>query len=762
MNDSFKDTETIMDSLYGIIKVSPFEKNIICTPEFQRLRGIKQLGFVNLVYPAAEHSRFVHSIGVCHQAKNLTDQINENISNNARYKRWSNTPIELQETPKITTIERVVISATALIHDITHLPFSHEFESTIKFDNKGIPNHDDFENNPAMFTYLFDEKNSSLAKIISYYNNLFIKELENDKKWNNLLNAPSKGKKIHNGRIKFKVGSNSSTSTKKYIELPLLGVLIFEILLFDDTETFLSDYLINDEKLFKTKRVKCDWDINYIDWYPLIYWHRHYRKDIICDTICADLLDFIQRDGIATGTTSKLDLKFLDRMVIAKTLHYKSIDKENIPIDKIPECCEHIVFDIYDFKRKLIRESIISELVGCLNVRYQLFERVYNHRVVEGAKAMLHRIIQLLCEVDVLNTKLLYDIYSDSVIKPTEDSSFFDWILYLNQDEKGKIPINNVQDKRYNNIKLAAELVLNIKKRKVFREFSIYNCFNKLNSELNQDNRDKEIAESINSCKILSLKFKEAIVKRKFIELIENKNKELKEIYFNRAAVKQELPDELILFGFSNFGSKFKNPNFLVIVPDKQNTDKITILKNLDNPVHIKEMLDSIELAYYSLWRIYIFIHPAFFNRAIDNYSNIFKKISDELDNSIYNILSVQIKNSIENYQDLIPFNPIDIDEILNRSIDVEIEKALNSSKDRIVIIRSILKEKIINELKIKVYSNNELVKRLSFYQNRDKVITLIREEPFAARRKMDEKDENKQIEYYISTIYDQFLKILS
>ena len=71
IDSPFYDTETSHDPIWGAIKISEFEKRLINTPEFQRLRRIKQLGFVNLVYAAAEHSRFVHSIGVCHHSKKL-------------------------------------------------------------------------------------------------------------------------------------------------------------------------------------------------------------------------------------------------------------------------------------------------------------------------------------------------------------------------------------------------------------------------------------------------------------------------------------------------------------------------------------------------------------------------------------------------------------------------------------------------------------------------------------------------------------------
>ncbi len=43
-------------------------KQIIDTAEFRRLSRISQLGLVSLVYPAAHHSRFEHSLGVYRMA----------------------------------------------------------------------------------------------------------------------------------------------------------------------------------------------------------------------------------------------------------------------------------------------------------------------------------------------------------------------------------------------------------------------------------------------------------------------------------------------------------------------------------------------------------------------------------------------------------------------------------------------------------------------------------------------------------------------
>ena len=61
----------ITDPIHGPMKFHPIEKAVIDTPKFQRLRDIKQLGGSFYVYPAADHTRFVHSLGVAHLAKKM-------------------------------------------------------------------------------------------------------------------------------------------------------------------------------------------------------------------------------------------------------------------------------------------------------------------------------------------------------------------------------------------------------------------------------------------------------------------------------------------------------------------------------------------------------------------------------------------------------------------------------------------------------------------------------------------------------------------
>lgn len=89
---------------------------LIDTPEFQRLRRIKQLGLGLYTYQGAEHSRFTHSLGAFHLMTRVLDRLSERH----------------EIAPEAHTAAR----AAALLHDVGHGSFSHVMEKVLGFHHE--------------------------------------------------------------------------------------------------------------------------------------------------------------------------------------------------------------------------------------------------------------------------------------------------------------------------------------------------------------------------------------------------------------------------------------------------------------------------------------------------------------------------------------------------------------------------------------------------------------------------------------------------
>ncbi len=122
MQENNERTQRIRDPVHGLIRfggsgdrhldeTDRIAWRLLNTPEFQRLRRIRQLGFSDLVFPGATHSRFAHSVGVYHTARRLIRIIARRQGGSRDRDR-----------------ERVTLLA-AMLHDVGHGPFSHVFEA---------------------------------------------------------------------------------------------------------------------------------------------------------------------------------------------------------------------------------------------------------------------------------------------------------------------------------------------------------------------------------------------------------------------------------------------------------------------------------------------------------------------------------------------------------------------------------------------------------------------------------------------------------
>jgi HD superfamily phosphohydrolase len=100
-----KFVDKVLDNVHGFIGLTKLESKICDLPVFRRLIHIKQLGLANWVFPGAEHTRYIHSLGVMH----IIDQM----------------AIKLHYDDK----ERQIVRLAALLHDLGHYPLSHVGEA---------------------------------------------------------------------------------------------------------------------------------------------------------------------------------------------------------------------------------------------------------------------------------------------------------------------------------------------------------------------------------------------------------------------------------------------------------------------------------------------------------------------------------------------------------------------------------------------------------------------------------------------------------
>ena len=267
------------------------EIDIVDTPEFQRLGGIKQLGTSYFVFRGAVHTRFEHSLGALAQAQNIIDAVNRSPLSQRRVDERGMRLARL----------------AALLHDLPHVPFGHTLEDEFGL----LVRHD--ENFSRLDALLKDSRIGALLA-----DHLDAEEYE-----------------------------------QLLFVLDAVGPA-------DEAEKRLS----KDERL-----------VERLGEYA-------YVADIVANTVCADVLDYIVRDLSACGMPVSLGTRFLD---------YFQITPGNVPL-KVNRNRMALRLD----KRGMPRPDVESEVLKLLTFRYELAERVFFHHTKNAASVMIGQAVSLL------------------------------------------------------------------------------------------------------------------------------------------------------------------------------------------------------------------------------------------------------------------------------------------------------------------------------------------------------------------------------
>ncbi len=129
---------TLRIPVSGSVPVANEVLQIIETQEFQRLRGVRQLGPTYFVYPGAVHTRFEHSLGTYALSLKYAKVLLERDE----FYEFAQSPADMVK----------LLIASALLHDIGHYPFSHLIEEIGQLPGINLKKHEDRADHLIMHT----------------------------------------------------------------------------------------------------------------------------------------------------------------------------------------------------------------------------------------------------------------------------------------------------------------------------------------------------------------------------------------------------------------------------------------------------------------------------------------------------------------------------------------------------------------------------------------------------------------------------------
>jgi HD superfamily phosphohydrolase len=413
--------------MYGDEHLSAGEIDLLHTPMLQRLYDLHQLGLTDRVFIDASHSRLHHVVGVLEQTEKLIDAIIRNLRANPERELFyqSERPKSGDFADRVRDA-RPVIRLIGLLHDLTHAPFGHTIEDEIRLV---ASKHDHPERQSEAFYRLVCQYLGWLAleagvrPTNSNEKNAADPEMPAEL-WQHLLNpASSMPKAALTDVAAMSVALLSNPSEQALAAWKRSHARNDAI---DDIAQFLAQLAEAMRALLyldvlhaeEISAEQCPSEAPYA-FEQLIHavleglnrahlrekyrFDKHrdaYMLDIIGNTVCADLLDYAQRDSHFAGIKLGYDS---DRIAENFTLvswelglkgrRLKEGEDPKITKDPFPGRSIRTAISLYSHK---LRTDVPSELMNLLNVRYYIYERALFHPTKCAAGAMLGTGLQLM------------------------------------------------------------------------------------------------------------------------------------------------------------------------------------------------------------------------------------------------------------------------------------------------------------------------------------------------------------------------------
>lgn len=357
------------DPLYGAKVLSPLAVRIIDTPEFQRLAKLRQLGFADVAYRGAHHTRFEHSVGTYFICRTIMRRIVQNherlgLEHPGKFlsRLFRQFPQNAEVHKNVITHQSrwrgltEVVSIAALLHDIGHVPFGH----TLEDEFAGIfPKHDQLAG-PRLHAMLFDPA-SELAAVINKSQDPWIGKIPNERlgqliyvilNWKERIEAREGFNTLLQKEIEQTERQSSSEAESNEQEHP------GQLQRLQDLKTWHAEFL--EDELF----------------HP-------FMSDIIGNTICSDLLDYLPRDRTYLGMEARYHSRLQRYFTIREGTLYP------------PEEGLRMSIMVTRGAHGGQRRDVATAVLDIMRERYEMAERVYYHHKKAAASAMLAKQVEL-------------------------------------------------------------------------------------------------------------------------------------------------------------------------------------------------------------------------------------------------------------------------------------------------------------------------------------------------------------------------------
>ncbi len=309
----------------------------------------------------------------------------------------------------ISEAEKVLIRLGALLHDVSHVPLSHDIERKshkifFTSDDQHVKvrshygcydKHDDYGHNPLLYLLLCDQNRSVLARVLRRYSKPFYELLLDGKQASPHLKS-------------FFSVLDEVDSKQWDAQVELLPSLLFHLLSYESLEEAerRPEREIAVDISPNGALATAHWGLGPPALRSSMHesWYQPFRHDIIGNTLSADLIDYLRRDPKRLGSERQVDLHLLNYYVLVKTTDARSsrsgtqVQEPNANMSQPPVTRYRCAIHLHDGKRGTTRVVLVNDIFRLLDLRHEIHEKAVMHRVVQAAIAMLSLAILLMGE----------------------------------------------------------------------------------------------------------------------------------------------------------------------------------------------------------------------------------------------------------------------------------------------------------------------------------------------------------------------------